>query len=99
MKKMMFAALVLALMSAVAYAASIEGEVVSTDAASNSLVVSSTDDAGMAKESTLSVSATTAYVGVASLGELKAGDQVKVEAEEDAATGAWNASSVELVTL
>ena len=94
----MLAFLGLALISTVAYAASIEGEVVSTDAAGNKLVVSSMDDAGAAKESTLSVSGNTAYVGVASLAELKAGDQVTVEAEEDAATGAWNATSVELAT-
>ena len=89
----------LALMSTVAYAASIEGKVVSTDAEKNQLVVSSMDAAGTASESNLAVSADTAFVGVASLAELKAGDQVKVEANEDAATGTWNAASVELVTL
>ena len=98
MKKMMLAFLILGLMAGTAFAKSIDGKVVSTDAAANTLVVSSMDDAGAAKESTLSVSGNTAYVGVASLAELKAGDQVTVEAEEDAATGAWNATSVELAT-
>ena len=98
MKKTMLAFLVLALMAGTAFAKSIEGKVVSTDAAANTLVVSSTDEAGNASESSLTVSGNTAYVGVASLGELKAEDQVTVQAEEDAATGSWNASSVELVT-
>ena len=78
-----------------AYAKTVEGSVVSTDATANTLTVSQTDAAtGAAESVTVSVTASTTYSGAASLGELQAGDAVSVEAEQDAVTGSWNASSV-----
>ena len=99
MKRMQVVMLILLatfmLVQGVAYAKTVEGKVVSTDVAANSLTVSKTDAVtGASEDVVISVTDTTTYSGAASLIELKAGDQVSVEAEQDAVTSKWNASSV-----
>lgn len=88
----------LALCQVAAYAETVSGKVVSTDAAANTITVSKTDTTtGASSDAVISVSGTTTYSGVTGLSELMAGDEVKVEATEDAATKAWTATSVEKV--
>ena len=102
MKKALILVLVLvsalALIQGAAFAKSIEGKVADVDATANTLTVSSTDETGMEAKSVLSVSDATTFSGVASLGELKVDDKVTVEAEEDAATSSWKATSVTVKT-
>lgn len=99
MKRMqiVFSILVAALMlfQGAAFAKTVEGTVVSADVVANTLTVSHTDAAtGATEDVTVSVSETTTYSGVASLDGLQAGDQVSVEAEQDAVTNQWAASLV-----
>lgn len=99
MKKMLTMVLVAACMfSGVALAALVEGEVVSVDAAQNKLILKTMDDQGAASESSVVTDASTKLTGVASLAELAAGDEVWAEAEQDATTKDWKASSIEKVT-
>jgi hypothetical protein len=100
MKKLsLFLVLAVALAFAgLAYAETIEGTVASIDLAGKMIKVSKTDAAtGATEELSISVSDTTAYAGeVTALDELLEGDEVKLDAEKDAATGSWVAKSVEV---
>lgn len=103
MKKVCFV-LVLALValaSGVAFAETVEGTVASVDLAGNMLKITKTDAAtGATEEVSVSVTDTTTYAGeVTALAEVIEGDDVKVEAEKDAATGNWVASSVEVAAI
>ena len=80
-----------------AYADSVSGKVASVNAAANTVTVSVTDATGATTDAVISVSGSATYVGVAGLGELAAGDEVKLEATQDAATQAWTATSIEKV--
>ncbi len=98
MKKLtLFLALTMALCG-VAYAETIEGTVAGVDLAGSALKISKTDAAtGITEELSISVNDTTAYAGdVTALDELVEGDEVKLEAEKDEATGSWVAKSVEV---
>ena len=99
MKKLavIFPVLMLAfvVMQGTASAKSISGKIANIDAAANSLSVSQSNPATGAEENlNFSVSADTTFAGVKALAELKAGDQVSVDAEQDAATGSWKATSI-----
>ncbi len=99
MKKIQFLglALLVSLVSfqAVASAKTVSGKVATIDAASNKVSVSYTDPSTSKEEKAeISVKPETTYSGVASLGELKEGQEVSVDAEEDAATGGWSAISI-----
>ena len=80
-----------------AYAKTVSGQVVSTDTTANSLTVSHANaETGTDENVVLWVKDTTTFSGAASLAELKTGDAVSVDAEEDAATQNWIATSVTL---
>ena len=82
-------------LSRIAFADTVSGKVASVDSAANTLTVSQADPAtGAEQQVTVSVKAETAFEGVKSLADLKAGEEVMVEASQDAATGSWNATSV-----
>ena len=77
------------------YADLVKGNVVSTDIAAKSLTISRLNaTTGAQEQVAVSVTDTTAFSGVASLAELKAGDEVWVDATEDPATKNWAAASV-----
>ena len=81
-----------------AYAKLVGGKVVSTDATAKSLTISRINLATGAEENVVvGVTDTTTYSGVASLADLKAGEEVWVDATEDATTKAWTASSVQVL--
>ena len=100
MKKIQMLMLVLLAVSLVisgtAFAKTVSGTVASVDAATNSLSLNTKDDAGAEKKVDLMVKSDATFSGVSSLADLKTGQEVKVEAEEDAATGSWNATFVEV---
>ena len=78
-----------------AYAKMVSGKVVSADALANTLTLSEKNALTGADENVvLSVKETTTYSGAMGLADLKAGEEVSVEAEEDAATKSWVATSV-----
>ena len=74
------------------FAKEVSGKVASVDAAGNKLTISIADAAGATSDKDVWVNADATFAGVAALNELKAGDQVSVEAEEEA--GNWKASKV-----
>lgn len=78
-----------------AFAKAISGKVASVDTAGSKLSVSYTDPAtGMEMKQEISATAETTYSGVAALGDLKEGQEVAIEATEDAATGSLTATSI-----
>ena len=78
-----------------AYAKTVSGKVVSTDAVVNTLTLSQKNAVtGVDENVVVSVKPTTTYSGASALADLKAGDEVSVEADEDAATSSWVATSV-----
>lgn len=99
MKKMQLVTAVLlatlVLYQGAAYAKTVSGKVVSTDALANTLTLSQKNAVtGVDEEVVISVKDTTTYSGVSALADLKAGDEVSVEADEDATTKNWAASSI-----
>ncbi len=99
MKKMQLVMVVLlatfVLYQGAAYAKTVSGTVVSADALANTLTLSQKDViTGADTNAVVSVTATTTYSGVSALADLKAGDEVSVEANEDAVTKSWVATSV-----
>ena len=85
------------LLTGVAFADSVSGKIKAVDSATSAITVSKTDAAtGASEDVKISYDAATTYTGVAAAADLKAGDNVKVEASKDAA-GAWKAASVEVV--
>jgi hypothetical protein len=85
-------------LSGVAYAEMVEGTVETIDLAGKTFKVTKTEAAtGATEELTVAVSDATTYAGeVTAFDELLEGDEVKIEAEKDAATGNWTAKSVEV---
>ena len=80
----------------IAMADMIQGKVVEVNASSNSLTISRSNPAtGSEEKLSIAVEAETALAGIKSISELKAGDEVKVMAEKDAASGSWEAESIE----
>ena len=78
-----------------AFAESVQGKISSINLDAKTLTVSQIDAATSAeKTSDIWVKDQTTFSGAQSLADLKAGDQVTVEAEADAATGNWVATSV-----
>ena len=81
-----------------AYAQLVNGKVVSADPAAKSLTISRTNaETGASEDVVIWTNEQTAFSGTASLEELKAGDEVWVDAEEDAATKNWIATSIQLL--
>ena len=76
------------------FAKEVSGKVASIDATSNKLTISMADATGAESQKDIWIKADASYAGVAALNELKAGDKVSVEAEEEAGTGNWKASKV-----
>ena len=99
MKKMQLVMAVLlatfVLYQGAAYAKMVSGKVVSTDVVANTLSLSQMNlVTGIDENVVISVKDTTTYSGVSALADLKAGDEVSVEADEDLTTKSWVASSV-----
>ena len=78
----------------VASAQTVSGKIDKIDAAANKLSISTADPAASKVE--ISVSATTSYSGAASLADLTVGQEVSVEATEDAASKGLSATSVKV---
>ena len=74
------------------FAKEVSGKVASIDGATGKLTLSVSDAAGAASQKDILVKADATFSGVKALNELKAGDQVSVEAEEEA--GNWQASKI-----
>ena len=75
----------------------VSGKVDSVDVAAKTITISSTDSAtGAESKNTVSISDSATYTGVASLDQVQVGDEVWVEAEEDAATGTWKTNAVDV---
>jgi hypothetical protein len=81
--------------TAFAYAETIEGSVVSVDPANNSIQLTKNNAAGNAEKVNVTVKEGTRFSGVQSLDDLKPGDTVKVEADQNFFTRAWSATSVQ----
>ena len=92
---LLFVALVV--FQGVASAKEVSGKIAGTDAAANRLSLTAADPAS-GKESNVDilVNSTTTYAGAASLADLTVGQEVTVEATEDAASGGWIADSVKV---
>ncbi|OGW86399.1 MAG: hypothetical protein A3C35_05560 [Omnitrophica bacterium RIFCSPHIGHO2_02_FULL_46_11] len=102
MKKLAIAVLVVffAVSQGTAHADMVKGNVASIDNAAKSLTINRVNaTTGAEEQVAISVTDTTAFSGTASLEELKAGDEVWVDATEDPATKNWVASSVKLSLL
>ncbi len=76
------------------FAKEVSGKVAAVDTAGSKLTISIADASGAASQKDIWVKSDASFAGVAALNELKAGDQVSVEAEEEAGTGNWKASKV-----
>lgn len=98
MKKLaLFLTLAILAASGAAWAETVQGEVTAVDLTGKTLKVKKADAAGAGEEVSISVSDTTTYSGeVTALAEVIEGDEVKIEADKDAATGNWAAKSVDV---
>ena len=76
-----------------ALAKMVSGTVDAVDAEGKKLTIATTDAAGAASKAEVWVKEDAAYTGVAALNELKAGDAISVEAEQDE-QGNWKASNI-----
>ena len=74
------------------FAKEVSGKVASIDAATSKLTISVAGVNGAEESKDIWVKSDASFSGVAALNELKAGDKVSVEAEEEA--GNWKASKV-----
>ncbi len=94
MKKLaLFLAMTLLLASGVAYAEMVEGSVASVDLEGKKISVTKADGASV----DIWTNDATTYAGeVTALAEMIEGDEVKIEAEKDAASGNMMAKSVEV---
>ncbi|GEM_PF-1598469 len=101
MKKLVIALLLATLvLQGAAYAKLVGGKVVSTDAAANTVTISQTNpETGANENVTVWVNDKTTYSGVAALSGVKANDEVWVDAQEDAATKNWIATSVQRLEI
>lgn len=87
---------VLVLGQGAAMADTIQGKVVEVNASANSITISRSNPAtGSEEQINIATKAETAWAGIKSLSELKAGDEVTVEAMQDATSGSWEAESIE----
>ena len=87
----------LALVSGIAYAETLQGEVTNVDLEGKAIEIQKADAAGAKEAVKVSVNDATTYSGeVTALEEMIEGDAVKLEAEKDAATGNWLAKSVDV---
>lgn len=86
------------LASGVAFADAVSGKVNAVDSAASTIEIAKIDATTGASENVqIAYDAATTFTGVAAPADLKAGDEVKIEASQDAATGSWKAASVEVV--
>lgn len=92
------AAIVLAF-GGVAMAETVSGKILSVDAAGNQFSVSSESELAAGGKADLLAGEDTVYTGVASLADLKEGQEVSVEIEKDSVAGVLHALSVSLVEV
>ncbi len=86
------------LFSGVAFADAVAGKVNTVDAAASTIEIAQASATnGATANVKIAYDAATTFKGVTAAAELKAGDEVKIEASKDAATGSWKAASVEVV--
>ena len=79
-----------------AYADTLSGKIVSTDLTANSISLNVMNSETHAEEKlSVNVNAETTYTGVASLSDLKEGQEISIEAAKDA-NGVYGATKVEL---
>ena len=99
MKKLVIALMLVTLVfQGAAYAKLVGGKVVSTDAAANTVTIGQTNpETGANENVTVWVNDKTTYAGVDSLSGINADAEVWIDAEEDAATKNWIATSVQLL--
>lgn len=82
-------------LQATAEAKLVTGKVESVDVTGKTISINAADPAtGTESKATVSVDDAATYTGVTSLDQIKAGDDIWVEAEEDVATGGWKTNSV-----
>ena len=75
----------------------VSGKINAIDTQANSVKLNVKDAAtGTESESTIFVNAETKYATVASLAELKQGDEISAEVKKDEATGNWWATSIKI---
>ena len=88
------------LASGIAFADAVSGKVNAVDSAASTIEIAKTDATTGASENVMiAYDAATTFTGIAAAAELKAGDEVKIEASKDEATGAWKAASVEVIKV
>jgi len=94
MKNLIVAAFVVCalIVSGAAFAEMLSGKIAATDAEKNSVSITKTNGENV----DVLVKSGASFSGVTSFDQLKEGQDVTVEAEQDAATGAWNATYVEV---
>lgn len=99
MKKLVIAMMLVTLVfQGAAYAKLVGGQVVSADVAANTVTISQTNpETGANENVTVWVNDKTTYAGVDSLSGINADNEVWIDAEEDAATKNWIATSVQLL--
>lgn len=100
MKKMTVIAMVVlaafVMVQGLAMAEMVSGKISAVSADSKSIKVNRINaTSGAAEDIDIWVNDETQYAGAASLAELQAGDEVSIDAAQDAATGNWMAASVE----
>ena len=96
MKKIAMLLLVgLVVFQSTGFAKLVSGKLEAVDAAANSISITSKDPATGAEEKVeIKVKPETVFTGATNLAELKAGEEVWVEANQNAETQAWEATSV-----
>ena len=76
------------------FAKEVSGTVASIDGATGKLTLSVAGANGAEAKQDVWINADATYAGVKALNELKEGDKVSVEAEEEATSGNWKASKI-----
>lgn len=99
MKKLVIAMMLVTLVfQGAAYAKLVGGQVVSADVAANTVTISQTNpETGANENVTVWVNDKTTYAGVDSLSGINADNEVWIDAEEDAVTQNWIATSIQLL--
>ena len=100
MKKMTVIAMVVlaafVMVQGLAIAEMVSGKISAVNSETKSIKVNRINaTTGTAENVDIWVSEATQYAGAASLAELQAGDEVSIDASQDATTGNWMAASVE----
>ena len=91
-KPLIFLILLVSLMPSLAFAKMMGGKVTAVNSASHELTLSVVGDSASGETAKFEVQNNTAFAGAGSLADLKEGDEVWVEAEEEA--GIWKAHKI-----